>query len=439
MSQQRRRDGAALSLMLFVSLTFAAVVVLMGVGVGFREAGSAENYYFGTLVTDRSKARLEHRVGIQVAYLELRWDRYEPSRRFYDPRYIKEVKQRLQQLRAARALVELAVGLNHPPAWLLHRYPETAYVNQYQRRYTRTANLVFSQIARREAQTYISRVQRDIGLKNIWAIRVGVDANGEFIYPPAADAIHDNSYWAFDVNAQASAGDPRRPRGISRNPFPGWKPGDRTYRGKPFSVANVRRWYDWYLAALADAVNWQIRSYRSLGYRGYVKVLVPGTGYFPSSYDSAIANYLDGTVAADLLGLGAGFFKTIPLLTARANVEIVATSLVNGSGTPRNNGCTPADGTVDVLANPPDPAIYDWSSVRWITNLARRSGFALVDGESAGTHVAPYYPGVMADAAHQMVTCGLQGLMWAFDGNLYDGTPGSSLQDYAAVIRRYNR
>jgi hypothetical protein len=33
-------------------------------------------------------------------------------------------------------------------------------------------------------------------------------------------------------------------------------------------------------------------------------------------------------------------------------------------------------------------------------------------------------------------SCHLQGLMWAFDDNLYDGTPGSSLDDYAAMIRR---
>jgi hypothetical protein len=426
--------------MLFVSLTVAAIAVLIGVALGFGQSERTNKYYFGTLGTDPSKARLEHNVGIQVAYLELRWDRYEPSPRSYNRRYINEAKKRLQKLRAAGALVELAVGLNRPPSWLFRHYPDTAYVNQYRRRYTRTADMVFSQIARREAQRYISRVQRDIGLKHIWAIRVGVDANGEFIYPPTdADGIHDNSYWAFDVNAQAPAADPRRPRSISPNPFPGWKPGERTYRGKPFSVAQVARWYDWYLAALADAVNWQIRYYRSLGYRSYLKVLVPGTGYFPSSYDNALANYLDGTVAPGLLGLGAGFFKTIPFVTERANVEIVATSLVNGSGMPRNNGCTPADGKVDVLADPPDPTIFDWSSVRWIVNIARRSGFALVNGESAGTHVAPYYPAVIDDAAYQMATCGLEGLMWAFDSNLYDGTSGSSLHDYAAVIRRYNR
>jgi hypothetical protein len=44
----------------------------------------------------------------------------------------------------------------------------------------------------------------------------------------------------------------------------------------------------------------------------------------------------------------------------------------------------------------------------------------------------------MSAAARQMHTCGLQGLMWAFDSNLYDGTPGSSLADYSAVISRYN-
>ncbi|CAM5236499.1 beta-galactosidase [Streptomyces tanashiensis] len=40
-------------------------------------------------------------------------------------------------------------------------------------------------------------------------------------------------------------------------------------------------------------------------------------------------------------------------------------------------------------------------------------------------------------AYRQMASCGLEGMMWAFDRQLYDGTPGSSLADYAETIRRH--
>jgi hypothetical protein len=409
----------------------------LGQGVALHPRGG---YYFGTLVTDPSKARLEHGKGVRVAYLGLRWSDYEPTEGVYNVRYVARVKAVLRKLRRAGSLVEVGVGLNHPPAWLFQHHPDAAYVDQYGRRYTTTANIVFSRAARRAAQKYILRVKHDIGLRGFWAIRVGVDSNGEFMYPSAdADRHHANSYWAFDVNAQAPTPDRGRARMVPVNPFPGWRPGDRTYRGQVFTVGDVRRWYDWYLAALAAAVNWQIRDYRALGYKGYLDVLIPGAGYYPSTYLNATAAYLDGATVPKLTASGAGFFKTIPAIKKRAKVVIVSTSLVDGSGTPPNNGCAPSDSKVDILARSPRPEIYDWSSVRWISDIARHSGFSLLSGESAGPEVAPYYPGVMRVAAKQMATCGLQGLMWAFDLNLYDGTPGSSLQDYAAVIRQYNR
>jgi hypothetical protein len=44
---------------------------------------------------------------------------------------------------------------------------------------------------------------------------------------------------------------------------------------------------------------------------------------------------------------------------------------------------------------------------------------------------------MMDTAARQMAACGLQGMLWAHDRNLYDGTSGVTLQDYAAIIARY--
>jgi hypothetical protein len=420
---------------MLAALAVGLVVLARSVGLGHERA-----FYFGTLMTDPAKARLERGAGVRVAQISIRWDKCQPTSDSFNRRYVRSVRREIRRLRAAGMLVEAGLGLNYPPRWLFRDNRQAAYVNQYHHRYTGTPNIVFSKVVRARAQEYIARVRRDIGLAQFWAIRVGVNSDGEFIYPSAdADPTHGNSYWAFDPNAQGDGADPGRAAGVPADPFPGWRPGHRTYHGRPFGAAQVRRWYLWYLGALVDAVNWQIRYYRSLGYRGYLKVLVPGTGYYPADYRTATARYLDGSVSPDLLGAGAGFFKTIPWLAMRRDVEIVSSSLVDGSGDPANNGCAPTDPDINIMAARPDPEIYDWSSVRWVADIARRSGFTLLNGESAGNHVAPYYAGVMDYAAAQMASCRLQGLMWAFDLDLYSGTPGSSLNDYAAVIRRYDR
>jgi hypothetical protein len=385
------------------------------------------------------KARLERSKGIHVAHLQMSWDRYETREGEYSSRYLARVKRDLDQFRRAGLLVEVSLGLNHPPGWLFERYPDAAYVNQHGERLTETPNMVFSRTVREKAQRYVDQVARAIGLDNFWAIRIVVSGSGEFTYPTGGpDRPGENAYyWAFDENAQNPTG-AGLPPGVPANPYPGWKPGQRDYRGEAFTGDRVRDWYDWYLSALADAVNWQIAYYKSLGYDGFLKVLVPGSGYYPSDYERAVDHHLEARTENRLIALGAGYFTTLGRIRDRENVYVVATSLVDGTGEPKDNGCAPADRWVNIMS-PPEQVPGDWSSMRWVIRVARHYGFTLLSGESAGVHVSPYFPGVMEDAAHQMRSCGLRGLMWAFDSNLYDGTPGSSLADYSAVISRYSR
>lgn len=412
--------------------------VLLVVACVHAPRNTEERYHFGTLQTMPDKARLERSKGLQVAHLQMSWDQYETSEDHYSSRYLARVKRDLNRFRQAGLVVEVSLGLNHAPNWLFQRYPEAAYVNQYGDHVTETPNMVFSQTVREKAERYVDQVARNIGLDEFWAIRVVVSASGEFTYPTGGtDRPGPNAYfWAFDQNAQSPARADRPPT-VPANPFPGWQPGQLDYRGKAFTTGQVRDWYGWYLNALSDAVNWQIKYYKSLGYTGKLKVLVPGSGYYPQDYERAINHHLDGTTQNRLIALGVGYFRTLGEIHDRKNVYIVPTSLVDGTGHPKNNGCTPRDRFVNVLA-PPAHLSADWSSMRWVSRVSRHFGFGLLSGESAGTDVSPYYPGVMEDAAHQMQSCGLRGLMWAFDSNLYDGTPGSSLADYAAVISRYN-
>jgi hypothetical protein len=416
-----------------IGVVAAALLIVACVRVPQDDKG----HYFGTLQTNPHRASVERSKGIAVAHLQISWDQYEPREGVYSYRYVDSVKRALGRFQRSGSLVEVSLGLNHAPSWLFEKYPEAAYVNQYGDHLTETPNMVFSQTVREKAQRYINAVARDIGLEHFWGIRVVVNDTGEFSYPAGdTDRPGHTYYWAFDENAQSPARAGRPPT-VPANPFPDWKPGEPDYRGKEFTEAQVRQWYDWYLRALSDAVNWQIGAYKSLRYHGFLKILIPGRGYFPQDYHRAVGSRLDPTDENRLIALGVGYYRLLGQIHHRRNVQIVPTSLVDGTGEPKNNGCDPTDRRVNVL-DPPLRVPETWSSMRWISRVARYYHFSLLSGESAGNQVSPYYPGVMNDAAHQMKTCGLQGLMWAFDPNLYDGTPGSSLADYAAVISRYN-
>ncbi|MFC4472677.1 beta-galactosidase [Streptomyces xiangluensis] len=418
-----------------------AVLLALVTSPLFLESGRPpERYYFGTLQTDPSRARLERETGIEVVHMPIFWDRFEPVDGEYDSQYLAELKERLRTFKEAGVRIEAGLGVNHPPRWLMDRHPQDTYVDQSGERDVDNANVVFSQDVRAEVEQYVQRLAEDIGLDNFWAIRIGVNEAGELTYPPPSSAADGAraSYWAFDRNAQASGADHDRPATIPPNPFPGWRPGERTYREASFAQRQVAQWYDWYLVALGDAVNWQIEHYGSLGYRGLLKVLIPGAGLYPRDRTAAIRGYLDEPVSTNLTGRGAAFFTTIGHVQPRRNVQIVSTALVDGSGIPANNACRREDAGIRIDSDGDDAEVRTWSSVRWVSRIAAHHGFP-IGGESAGPQVAAYYPGVMDDAERQMKTCGLRGLMWAFDRNLYDGTPGSSLQEYAAVIDRSRR
>jgi hypothetical protein len=410
-----------------LGLGIAVVIAIAVVSITLVSRGDEKRpYLFGTLQTDPAKARLEHDKGIDVAHLSIRWDLFEPAKGAYDAGYADSVRTKLRAFEKAGLLVEVGLGLNHPPGWLYERHPDAAFVNQHGVRSTVAPNLVFSQAVRAEAEAYIEHVAQVVGLANFWAVRVGVNDNGEFSYP---SPVSGDDFWAYDDNAQSGTG---RPSTVAATPFPGWRPGERTYRGERFTQDDVSRWYEWYHSALSDAVNWQIRMYRALGYQGLLKVLVPGGGFYPADLRAAIEAYLGGAETDRLIGRGVGFFKTIEQVRPRERVQIVSTALVDGTGKPANNRCAPTDTGVDILAS---GAVRDWSSTRWVANIARRAGFE-VSGESAGPQVADYYPGVIDTALQQMMSCGLRDMMWAFDGHLYDGTPGSSLQEYGDAIAR---
>ena len=365
---------------------------------------------FGTLLSDPDRARAEYAAGIRVVHLELSWALYEPRDGTFNARYAAEARQRLAGFTAAGMKVVLGVGLQYPPAWTFD-HPDSRYVDQFGRA-SAELNLTFNSTLRARADAYLRRVNEDLGLANFWAVRVGAGALIETLYP---DSPGGSSFWAYDRNAQAGS------------PAPGWAPGDATYRGQPFSIDQVRAWYDWYLDSLVDGVNWQIAAYRGLGYRGFIHVLMPGQGVRPTGYEATISRGLEGPADVRAVAArGAAWDRVIQRLRDRAKVVAYVSSVADGSGS--DDRCLTGDASLP----PTSPQIDGWSAVRWISYNAARYGL-LTLGENPGPGDTSSYGRAMLErAVAQMASCGFQGLMWAHADNLYEAGSDVTL----GVLRR---
>jgi hypothetical protein len=382
-------------------------------------------YLFGTLLSSRWNAPIEYAAGVRVMHLELAWEAYEPQDGVFDAAYAAKMRERLATMRQAGMQVVLGVGLQYPPAWV-YTYPHSRYVNQYGVA-AGPVNLTFNQTLRQKAERYVARVHQDLDLNQFVAVRIGSGGLIEALYPATWDGRQGNSYWAYDAPAQGAAG---RPPSIPPAPYPGWTPGERTYQGQAFTPAQVQQWYDWYVQALVDGIDWQIASYQRLGYRGDLQVLLPGQGVRPAQLTRGIESYL--TTSTSVLGRAAVWHRVIALLRDKTNVVIYVSSMADGSG--GDDLCQASDALVSLA----DPAVERWSATRWISYNATRYGLPQ-NGENPGRADTPRYGRTMLEAAaRQMQACGFQGMMWAHAANLYDGVSGVSLDDYATTIARYS-
>jgi hypothetical protein len=379
---------------------------------------SGAPFAFGTLVTAQEHAAEASRRGVKVAMIELSWAAYEPAEGRFNERYGQEFRDRVTELRRLDMQVTLGLGLHFTPAWVL-ALPDSRFVDQ-RGRVSAEANIVFSQVLRAKTEKYLARIDRDLGMENLWAIRLTSGGLPEVMYPGGG------SYWAFDRNAQNG---PDRPAGMSANPAAGWRPGDRSA-----SVAAVRTWADWYVHALVDVVAWQMRVITSLGFRGYFQTLTPGSGTRPDGYERDVASFLPDGVT----GVGAVWHRFYAALPVKRNVVAYVSSMADRSGA--DDSCSPADGAVAVT----DRAANRWSASRWVARLAREHGLA-VSGENPGwnqpaEHNAHYTDtsskGMMAASIRQMTTCKFQGMYWAHDENLWKGP--ASFDRYAQHIAATN-
>jgi hypothetical protein len=375
--------------------------------------------FFGTVVTEPAHARAEARVGIKVAMLEVSWARYEPGLGRFDAAYIAHMRRRLDIFRSAGMSVTLGLGLNSPPEWAFN-FPNARFRDQYGR-VSAEINLVFNEPLRRQVNLYFARLAENLGVSGIWAVRLTSGGDAEVLYPPGG------SYWAFDANAQNGSG---MPPSMDPNPYPDWKPGTPTLK-----IPEVQRWAEWYIKALDDVVDWQMRTWNRLGFRGYYQMLTPGSGTRPNGFDYDVAHYLPDGVT----GVGAVWERFYSLLPDRRRVMAYVTSMADLSARHRRDDlCQNSDDAVPLSS----PAADSWSATRWISRVADQWGLPKA-GENPGWNepgaLSKHYAdasshGMLAEAIRQLVSCNFHGMYWASDEQIWDNLV--PLSRFAAAIRR---
>jgi hypothetical protein len=337
-----------------------------------------------------------------MAMLELNWSAFEPRPGVIDPGYVAAMRCRLRAYRAAGMKVTLGLGMAATPSWVF-ALPDSCYADQHGN-VPREACFVFSRAVRRAAARYMSLVNASLPLQGFWAIRLTSGGNGEMLYPGGG------GYWAFSNAALTGDG---LPPGMTPNPYPDWRPGDRG-----LSPARIDRWVNWYVGGLVDVTSWQMRVLTRLGFTGYYQTVTPGSGTRPGELARAEQ---DGLPDDDTTGAGAVWDRYYAMLPVKTNVIAYISSVADTSGgddLPR-----PADATIPLTS----AAMDSWSATRWITRVANQHRLP-VGGENPGygmpAHLNAHYTSgaMMANALRQARAAGFTVFYWAHDVRLWDGT-----------------
>lgn len=430
-----------------------AAVVVTTVLLGALDHWADSGMEFGVLGSTCDAERVDalEQAGVELAQVDVLWDRLETAPGQLDSDYAEELAATVETCRDAGIEVILGLGLQYAPDWV-SQLPGGEYLDQIGNVHpTRVPNIVFSRDVRRAFEQHAGNVFELVPGESIHAIRLGTNEAGELGYPGAGEGGMgpDTGFWAFDDAAQTGVG---LPSGVDQVPLPGWKPGDKAWRGRTVTADHVGTWFSWYSGAAADAVLWQANMLRDLGYAGNFHVPLAGRGTLPADLRLAIASELDGTGDRDgslerglyypdqlqALKEGVGSDDLIADVTALDD----ATAVRARTRQPGTDTCSPEDQDIDLVTQ---PDVDRWSAARWTIANARKAGLDVI-GENPGS---PYAPGTGGDAdsdnlRDQMehapryaAECGLSAFLWAFEDDLFGDPRQISLDEYRETISAY--
>ena len=366
---------------------------------------------FGTLIPNASRALTIADAGIRTVELVISWRDYEKTRGDFDPDYIAARNREIAAFRAAGITPTLSFSHHYTPTWVC-ALPGAYFVDQNAATYCgRPYNLVFSQPVRDALIEAIEHIASDFGAANFGPVRVQTaGVAGEVSYPKGG------TYWAYDANASGGTDGPST---IPPRPFPTWKPGNTS-----LSTADTRTWLTWYVSALADAVDFQVRTYQRLGFSGPFHPVQPGHGVRPIAYEAAIANHLASNT---LLGQGVAWYQVFGHYQTRAVMTAYTSSLAEGA---TSQPCLPTDAALP----PTSPLVDAFDSGRFMAWVGAQYGVRGA-GENPGCCGSSYGTAMLPAAVNAARSCHFSHLYWAHEDNLFEnGAHGVSLQRLAAEI-----
>ncbi len=365
---------------------------------------------YGTLNPNPARAGQVFQAGFRTAEFVISWARYEPTQGKFDPAYTASRKADLQAFLAAGIRPTLSFSHHYTPAWVC-LLPGASFVNQRgESRCGKPHNLVFSQTVRTAMVRAIEQLSADFGLSHFSAVRVmTAGVSGEISYPGGG------SYWAYDANASGGAD---RPSTIPVRPFGNWKPGEAT-----LTPEQVRVWLEWYLAALADAVDFQVLAYERLGYSGVFHPIQPGAAVKPRDVVTAINCRLGcGSV---YLGQGVAWYNLFGLYKTRSRLTVYTSSLGEKAV---GQDCL----STDAAELPTSAVVSSFDVGRYTGWIASQYGVRAA-GENPGPLEANYGGAMMKAALRVAASCKYSHLYWAHEDQLFETSrPGLSLADFAA-------
>jgi hypothetical protein len=394
-----------------------------------------DSYLFGTLQSDPLKAATHYAKGIKVVTVSLSWRQFEPIEGQINTAYVQEIKNQINQFKAAGMQVILSAGVQYTPDWIFN-YPHSRFAtldpaaaNPIKVEYTTTengkkvSNMVFNQVLRTKQATYWSKLFEQFGT-DFYAVRLGGGWYGEVNYPTHQYGGRTNAYWAFDDIAQGNvpAVDLTKylPEGINVSPVPGWVPGMAAA-----STDTASKFISWYMDSQKNYHDWQIKTVRTL-YSGNLIMMYPSWGVRPGDIEAAVASNLNGTTAAEVNGeLQRGFDFTRYIKGITDPRVIIYTTWLEATGN-------------DASTNP-----ARWTPVKYLASLAHQHPLKLrVGGENGGCDSALEMEYIFG----QMQKYGLVGVTWAFEPQLYGQNTSSctagksiaTIDDYSRLIGQYS-
>lgn len=342
-------------------------------------------------------------AGARMGILSLHWNRFEPKEGRRDEAYLAEKHAELVALKKAGFRVMLDFGTQYPPAWI-YNLPNSRFVNQYGDVYSggigeTGVNAVFNGSVREKVGSYLKAVLKEFG-GEVEIVRLGLMRYGEIGYPHPSFKGHVNSYWAFDDIAQGKT--QGLPAGLTACPVPGWKPGQVSEDNK-----DARLFADWTLAALQNYHDWQIEVVGAI-YQGKMAMLYPSWGIRGNGLEAAVKGNLDGSTSPEKNGEIQRGFDFKRLIDGIDNPNVI----VYGTWIDSNPAWSD-----DAAPNPKNPC-----PIHHLATLAKAHPLKLqVMGENTGGGGIA----AMDLTFERMKQYGLKGLMWAFEADLYKGTPAS--------------